>query len=356
MMPPPYHLRLNKAVDRFMLVDILRCFTKTELKKYRYLGLGGPFLEDIKLLDSFFPSLRTISFEANDQIFRRQKFNRPTRLVRLEYGDMITKIEEYSNGNNPLIVWYDSTQATNEIFDGFISLLGHVSNRSIVRVTMRIARREVPPEKKLMMSLTSALRTRISGLACAKAERLALEQDVERIVKEQIEDLTAQKSELDSISRYLPSNYKQLLNEENGLLRVLFKAIHRAVVEVFPSGCGRTFRLLNASYYSDNTKMLSVTGAVLSDFEEDIFMKRFKGTVFESAKWDSTPMEIDMPILTPKERLCLNAIMPVCRDPGKRLCKKLGFEIDTKPGKSESEMEMYNKYYRYYPMFAKVAL
>lgn len=28
---PPYHLRLNKSVDRFLLIDMLRCFENNEL-------------------------------------------------------------------------------------------------------------------------------------------------------------------------------------------------------------------------------------------------------------------------------------------------------------------------------------
>ena len=354
--PPPYHLRLNKAVDRFVLIDILRCFETEDLETYRYAGLGGPFLEDFKLLDSFFPTLRKVSFELDEQTFLRQKFNRPSRLIGLEYGNMIEKLSKQIKDDEPLIVWYDSTQTSDAIFEGFISLLDMVPSRSIIRVTMRLARREVAPNRKLIKALTDTLTARISALKCAIRDKNVLLQDVAKIVKEQVEEHTAQQGELSFISRHLPADYRVRLNEKNGLLHVLFSAIHNAAVTTLSPGSGRTFRLLNASCYSDNTKMLSVTGAVVSDADEDSFMKRFKGTEFASAKWADPPIEIDLPILTPKERLHLNAIMPVCRDPGKRLCKRLGFCIDDKPEKAESEMAMYNRYHRYYPMFAKVAL
>lgn len=356
MTPPPYHLRLNKAVDRFLLIDLLRCFTKAELLRYKYVGLGGPFLEDFKLLDQFFPSLRKISFELDEQTYKRQRFNQPTRLVRLAYGDMIERLEVREDQDSPLIVWFDSTQATEDVFDGFVRLLDIVPNGSVVRVTMRLGRKNVNPNKKLIMLLTNALQTRMGRLKLSPQDLEELNQDLANIVKEKVIQTTAQQGDLDSISRYLPSDADKMVEKPNGIVKVLFRAIHRAAVETFPPNCGRVFRLANASYYSDGTKMLSVTGIVLSEAEEDAFMKRFKGTAFFTAKWNQDPMQIDMPILTPKERMHLGKIMPVIKSPGKRLSKRLGFSIDPDRKTAEAEMEMYNQFYRYYPMFARVAL
>lgn len=356
MNAPPYHLRLNKAVDRFLLIDLLRCFGKGDLGDYSYVGLGGPFLEDFKLLESFFPELRKISFELDEQTFRRQQFNKHTRRVRLERGDMISGIDGVISDNKPVVVWYDSTQATDAIFDGFVSLIDKVPNKSIVRVTMRLGRRDSNPNRKLIISLSGALRTKLSSLSIPDDEKKLLMNDIERIIKDRVEESTQFQGGLDSISRYLPTDFRRILNSTNGLVKVLFKAIHRAVTETFPVGCGRMFRLLNASYYSDGTKMLSVTGAVVPDLEEKEFMKRFEGTAFSQTKWSDEPIQIDMPILTPKERLHLNKIVPVVKNPGRRLCKRLGFAIDPKAQTSENEMEMYNRFYRYYPVFAKVTL
>lgn len=356
MNAPPYHLRLNKAVDRFLLIDMLRCFDNDELSKYRYVGLGGPFLEDFKLLDSFFPQLEKISFEYEEQTFLRQEFNKPTRLIRLKHGDMIEGIDSEIADNAPVVAWYDSTQATDEIFDNFVSLIDKVPNDSIVRVTMRVGRKGCNPNHKLISALSKALRIKLNVLPIAQQEKQVLMDDVDRIVKEKIDAMTGHQGDLAAISRYLPGDYQRLLNEPNGMVCVLFKAIHHAVTETFPSGCGRMFRLLNASYYSDGTRMLSVTGAVIAESEEADFIRKFEGTAFAKAKWTEDPIQIDMPILTPKERLHLNKIVPVVKNPGRRLRKRLGFNIDPNEQTSENEMEMYNRFYRYYPMFAKVAL
>lgn len=102
--------------------------------------------------------------------------------------------------------------------------------------------------------------------------------------------------------------------------------------------------------------MLSVTGAVVAESTEKEFMRKFEGTSFARARWTEDPIQIDMPILTPKERLHLNKIIPVKKNPGRRLRRRLGFSIDPCERTSDNEMEMYNRFHRYYPMFARVAL
>ena len=47
----PYRLRPNKAVDRELFLSLLmRLAPKLALEKYHYVGLGGPFLEDFRLV------------------------------------------------------------------------------------------------------------------------------------------------------------------------------------------------------------------------------------------------------------------------------------------------------------------
>ena len=353
---PPYHLRLNKAVDRFLLIDILRCFTKHELSHYLYAGLGGPFLEDFKLLDTFFPTLKKVSYETEPQVFIRQQFNRPSRLIHLFLGDLIQGIEEQQKRHNgPFVVWYDSTSSFYDTFEGFMSLLGSVPNNSIIRVTTRLERL-TPTNRSLIDSLTQSLKARVQASGISMDEQQTLGDDIERIVREQIEQTHPQRSELSRISRFLPTDYLKIALGKNGMAKLIFGAFHQAATEVFPPNSGHVFRLLNASQYSDGTKMLSITGALLSASEERSFMRRFSKTSFATAAWTDDPMQIDMPILTPKERLHLNKRLPVINNPGERLIKRLGFSIDPTPATCIHEMEMYNRFFRYYPVFAKVSL
>lgn len=200
------------------------------------------------------------------------------------------------------------------------------------------------------------MKTCVRTTAICKAEQQNLEEDIERIVREQIEHSHPQRVELDRISRYLPTDYIKQAHGRDGMAKLILGAFHQATIEVFPTNGRRSYRLLNASQYSDGTTMLSITGAVLKNTEEKTFMQRFSKTPFATADWMKSPMEINLPILTPKERLHLNKQLPIAHNPGKKLMKQLGFSIEPKSETCEHEMEMYNRFYRYYPMFAKVAL
>ena len=47
----PYKLRPNKAVDRELFLSLLcRLGAHLMVERYKYIGLGGPFLEDFRLL------------------------------------------------------------------------------------------------------------------------------------------------------------------------------------------------------------------------------------------------------------------------------------------------------------------
>ncbi len=56
MTPPAYHLRTNKAIDRFTFIEaIRRMASPKELSECTYYGFGGPYLEDFRLLHESFP-------------------------------------------------------------------------------------------------------------------------------------------------------------------------------------------------------------------------------------------------------------------------------------------------------------
>jgi hypothetical protein len=86
--PPPYHLRLNKAVDRFLLIELLRklderlpiAFTKESV----YCGFGGPYLEDIRLFHEYFPNMKLYSIEKDEELHKRQLFHKPCNKVELQ--------------------------------------------------------------------------------------------------------------------------------------------------------------------------------------------------------------------------------------------------------------------------------
>src|SRR4051812_19350800 len=92
MKHPPYHLRSNKAVDRFLLIELLRAISPSH-KSTTYYSLAGPFLEDLRLLEHFFPEMKLVSLESNEHTYKRQKFhqfNSRMTLLHRNLSDFLT--------------------------------------------------------------------------------------------------------------------------------------------------------------------------------------------------------------------------------------------------------------------------
>lgn len=101
MSSPAYHLRPNKAADRFALLEAIRrlpLLGDGGLEEYTYISLGGPYLEDFRLLYEFCPEMRMESIESNSEVYKRQRFNRPFRKLRLIEEDLSSYISRYDPG------------------------------------------------------------------------------------------------------------------------------------------------------------------------------------------------------------------------------------------------------------------
>jgi hypothetical protein len=63
---PAYHLRTNKAVERLLFIELLRRLDRAlsrPIAQYKYVGLGGPYLEDFNLLHATFGNNEMTSLE-----------------------------------------------------------------------------------------------------------------------------------------------------------------------------------------------------------------------------------------------------------------------------------------------------
>ena len=89
MRHPPYHLRVNKAIDRFLLVEILDILKRhcDDISDYTYYGFGGPFLEDCKLIHNRYREIKIVSIEKNEQTFKRQRFHQFSKNLELRQED-----------------------------------------------------------------------------------------------------------------------------------------------------------------------------------------------------------------------------------------------------------------------------
>jgi hypothetical protein len=118
-------------------------------------------------------------------------------------------------------------------------------------------------------------------------------------------------------------------------------------------GSGRRFQILHSCHYSDHTPMYSLAGVVCRDEDAKKYQKMYAEWPHRNLRWRD-PKRIDMPILSTKERMLLEAFLPAKTTTGRALRRALGYNIDDTAPASVRKLDHYALFYRYYPYFAKV--
>ena len=313
MRHPPYHLRVNKAIDRFLLVEILDILKKyCDISDYTYYGFGGPFLEDCRLINNRYPEINIVSIEKNEQTFKRQQFHQFSKNLELRCEDFTNFLANFpSTSTGREIFWLDYTDLKFGHFDDFMSILGKVSEKSIVKITIRAE----PGEK---IEIWEEFQQKYDKILPASAKKT----DIERL---------------------LP------------FTKLLQGMIHIASQQALPASGESIFQLLDSSHYSDQTHMLSITGIVCNKSEVSEIKQWFKSWHFVNLKWDD-PRKIDVPILSTKERLYLEKYLPTKAKTGHSLSRALGYRIDDTESKHIAKLKQYEEFYQYYPYFARVSI
>ena len=303
---PPYHLRVNKAVDRFMLVEILEILKRyCKMSDYTYYGFGGPFLEDCKLVYDRCPEVRIVSIERDEQTFERQKFHRFSKNLNLIQDDFSNFLEKFS-GDTGEIFWLDYTDRGLVRFKEFQSILGKVSDNSVVKITIRAER--------------------------GRQKVQDFQQQYSKIVPRRI-----QRIDMKDSTRF------------GKLLQDMFRT---SSIHVLPEAGKRVFQLLSSFYYKDSTQMLSITGIVCKKDRVSEIREWFKNWKFANLDWGA-PCQINVPTLSVKERFHLEEHMPTSDATGYTLSQVLGYKIDECSEHIE-KMKQYEEFHQYYPYFARV--
>lgn len=316
MRQPPYHLKVNKAIDRFLLVEILDILKRhCDISNYTYYGFGGPFLEDCKLIHERCPEIQMVSIEKNQETFKRQKFHCFSKNLDLRNEDFATFIADFSSSGGE-IFWLDYTNLKIGNFDDFKNVLGKVSENSIVKITIRA--------EPFSSTLPSEERT------------------------QKWKDFQEEFGEI------LPSSKKQKDIEKPLLfIKLLQKMLQLASQK--PTLGGSIFHPLNSSYYKDQTQMLSVTGIVCNKNKVSEIQQLFKDWRFFNQTWEGAH-KIDIPTLSIKERLYLEKYLLTTEKTGCSLSRALGYKIDNTDKAHIEKLKQYEEFYRYYPYFARVSI
>jgi hypothetical protein len=329
---PAYHLRPNKAIDRLLFLQVMEALDDfAGLDDHTYIGFAGPFLEDARMVAQRFPKLRQISVELDKETHKRQKFHQCSRLLELKN----LSFEEFLATSFPTdrtIVWADYTDMDRRV-------LLEVSDLARKSVPLSLLRVTFPAETPVYEVLDLLRRPRDLPKAKPRQFKEFAKNFADRM---RVPDVVYDPS-LFVWPNFTEVSYPTLL------ARMLESVIQGSCV------LPKQFVPLHAAKYSDGTIMLSLTGVFCDMSSCDLVRKHFRKNRFMKSQPIAVDA-IDIPVLTTKERLHLESLLPTAKFDGKRCRKRMGYLIegDDSEELSDYKLGQYELYHRLYPYFGRL--
>ncbi|MFH2122757.1 MAG: O-methyltransferase [Pseudomonadota bacterium] len=321
----PYKLRPNKAADREIFLSLLNRINGTlSIENYTYVGLGGPFLEDFRLLHARIGIRNMVCIEVDENVHKRQKFNKPFDRI-----DCIhSTIEEYvaeTEFNDPIIIWFDFTdpkEVTNQI-ELFSNVLLELPSYSIMRVTLN-----ANPASLGKPDPTELAVNRANGEKTDPTKKTELEWRLDRF--------------RERLSTYCPADIvpEDLTHRNYG--KTILEALRLSVENSILNSSGKRIVWSFATHYSDGQPMVTAT-LILVESDDAAVESVLDNWEFKSNP--QHPLVIDLPALSALERLTMEANETSEDD--------LGFKLP-KSDLKEDPFLSFQKYYRIFPQFARV--
>ena len=319
----PYHLRPNKVVEREIFVDLL-CWLSgpVRIDQYRYIGLGGPFLEDFRLLHSRTAICKMTCVERERATHARQLFNRPVRLVDCVLGDL-DEVLRNRTYEEPVICWLDFTdpKGLRDKLDLFCFMVEQAPSESILKITLNASP---------------------SGLGTVSTA------DADEMREARLQRLR------NDLGDYLPASSTSDHVKAASYGPLLLSALKLALEKRLEATRCR-FLGLNSFLYADGQQMVSATGITLLDEELEGFLARVdvRSWPYCWSEW-WVPRVLDMPVLSARERLLLESRL---HDDGIAKAEDvLEFALpDLALARNMDVLVMLREYYRHYPQFGRVS-
>lgn len=321
MSGPPWHLRVNKAADRFALIEAIRRLHKlggSPLEEYTYYGLGGAYLEDARLLYDFCPEIAMVSIEEDPEVCKRQEFHRPcaASTLQLMNNTLTSFIATYETSDKESIFWLDYTELRYACLQDFVALLGKIPIGSMVKITLRADPRDYwnKPER----------------VRRAKAEEFHQE-----------------------FKAVLPASFINIPRQYEDFAHLVQQMLQIAAQQALPAeAMALAFHPVSSFYYSDGTWMFTLTGVIWRRNDKESVERAFAGWEFANLTW-TKPRLIDIPDLSTKERLHLQRHLPCSTSRGAKLRAKLGYLVEEDIPTTEAALEHYAAFHRYFPYFLR---
>jgi hypothetical protein len=321
----PYHQRQNKHVERQIFIDILRRVDRWRpMEKYLYVGFGGVYFEDFKLLHRHFGIDQMISIEQEEWLIPRQKVNLPYGCIiprRQLSGEFIQNVEEVRQGYplaDHLLTWLDyakSSELPNQLTE-VRALLPKLEADDVLKITLSAN------PKWLRGGSRTELENRLENLK----NKVGAQYLAEGLTEEDVE------------------------NER--LPEVLLGALKRMISEGMTESPRLYFQPLGCYVYRDSVTMLTATGILLHRGDRKKFFATFDFDGFALSSRDWKLHRIKVPALSLPEKLMLDQLL-FEKSPSE-VSRALSFRFAEDLDESLELIENYQKLYRYYPNYHRV--
>lgn len=320
----PYHLRPNKAIDRYAFLELLSKVDRySSIDKYKYIGFGGHSLEDFKYIHSRFGICNMLSIEEDLQVYNRQKFNQPHNCIDCLQKSSSDFINEFQREEDT-IIWLDYVRPSElrQQIEEFQSTISTLDALDIIKITVNAHPASYVPSQKDMKS---------SDLQDARINNL--------------------KEVLGSM--FPSADLTEKMMTEKGFPEALCLILKYAANLAMLGETDIYFQPITAFSYADGQQMLTVTGIILERTQTKDFFDKTEIDKWKLSNIDwGKPRRINVPDLTIKERLSIDSYLP--KYGAKAIQDELGFLFDSKESVSLEMLETYILFYRQSPYFSKI--
>ncbi|UTS81596.1 O-methyltransferase [Phaeobacter piscinae] len=325
-MPSNYTTRPNKHVDRELFVELVgRCLSNTQVDRCAYVSMGGPQMADHIAMYRRNGISKLYSFDLEQNIVLRQKFNAPTYETICEThtaAELPAKLDDISQtlDVDRLIVWLDYTGAKHRgaQLAEFQTLLWSLSSGDVARVALDASL----PSEKLKAGLPEKIRDQ--HFPAMKA-----------LLGQEFGEFNPEDFELES------------LNDMPTYLSACLQHLCDRTAAMFPDG-SISYTPMLQTYYIDSAPMFTAT--ILVQDAQGLPLAP-DGFGYLANDWGDIE-SLEVPELTAREKSYLDRLLD--RD-AQGLTDELGYDI-ARAAQMSRQWSSFKKFHRFLPQFLHVEI
>jgi hypothetical protein len=312
---PAYHLRTNKAVERLLFIELLRRLDRAlprPIAQYKYVGLGGPYLEDFNLLHATFGNSEMTSLELSNHVLTRQRLNRPNSCVSLTTNSTRQFTDSLKMLRTPFIVWFDyEWPRWDEQILECCDLIQKLPSMSLLKITLPASTRWLGGADNV-----------------ERAEKLS-----------------------EMFGDFGPFTAADLRRDR--MPSTLYSILRQALADASPDSARRITRSLASYWYDDGTPILTVTAVLGPVPSVEAAVDAIRRWTFADINWRG-PKRIAVPALSIREKLAVDSLLPKAH--ARTIINTTGLRFSDDYGESVATMANYVELYPHVPQFMKVVM